>query len=889
MISHLKRRISVFAAVAVMAAGVPALTTVSPASAAPATTAITVVTDDATYLTCPASASIPSAGFTDTTSTDVDCIAYYGITKGTTATTYEPTASVPRWAMALYLTRAMNEAGVTLGTGADQGFTDISGKSAEIQTAINQLKQAGVTTGTTATTYSPDDNVSRQQMAMFIERMLDTITVGPGGVSDAELVGGAATTYINSNCDAAQACTGLYNYTDIDSGAVTVEASIAIKELYQLGIHDGVSATTFNPDADMTRAAMASFLVGALDHSNLRPAGLHMQASTYSTIVATTPTLHVSYRDASFDPIVSTAVDVFHWKPTGLEGDRAFATASGLCEDAVLTTGSITACLIDANEPATDLTGNMVPTAAATAPLSQALGAAGTDNYYAWTAATATAFDNDLHSSGTTYSTIQVVGNPVLADIHCSNDVPAYAATTSDEEGTVHFGKVTTITCQATNLTDADTYTNVPAPSKVITMNRTRVNTNLGGVASSAISDAEAVTGYTDATGAVSFTVTGPADPGAGAVVGNTVKDTITLTCTGCTITQGTLPLANTGGHMTLAGEVLTLILHYKAAADAGGRVALTQASTSGLAATASITRTATATHYDQYGDPFPASSITFSSTNWLPAGLVCTAAAPGVCTTNVAHGLAVGDDINLAATGALRATGSTPAIAAAAVTGFTVGTVPSTTTFTLKGSNAVAVTTTTESTAAGPAFATTTSFASTARTTNAAGVATYSWADTESTSGMDLITATPAAGTAATSKYHRLAAPADVAEVGDADPTIDNNDVKYGCVEFDAVGQDYIVVHEIATAAATNPTVAYMQFTYDSNDQYGTVGSAAAGLDGTPSTQAAWVTAMTSTCTAGAAVTVTGPLEPGGVSSSIANVEYGTGLTTDIVRHVTG
>ena len=79
----------------------------------------------------------------------------------------------------------------------------------------------------------------------------------------------------------------------------------------------------------------------------------------------------------------------------------------------------------------------------------------------------------------------------------------------------MHFGQVTTITCQAANIdgaamaSTADAFTNVPAPLSVITMNRTRVNTNLGGVASSAISDAEAVTGYTDATGAVSFTITG--------------------------------------------------------------------------------------------------------------------------------------------------------------------------------------------------------------------------------------------------------------------------------------------------------------------------------------------------------------------------------------------
>ena len=890
MFSHLKRRIGVLTAVAVLAALVPALTSVSPVSAAPKATAVVAVGSAPTFLACPASADIPSAGFTDTTSTDVDCIAYYGITQGTTATTYEPTASVSRWQMALYLTRAMNEAGVTLGTGADQGFTDISGKSAEIQTAINQLAQAGVTTGVTATTYVPDNNVSRQQMAMFIERMLDTITVGPGGTSDAELVGGATTTYINSDCGGVQACTALYNYTDIDSGSVTVEASNAIKELYDLGIHDSLSATTFSPASDMTRAAMATFLVGALNHSNLRPEGLIMQASAYSTIVNAAPTGHISYRDASFDPIVSTAVDVFTWKATGIEGDRAFATATGLCEDAVLTTGAITGCYIDANEPATDLSGNLVPTFNTTGALVQATGVVGTDVYHAWTAAAATAFDNDLHSSGVTYDTISVVGNPTAGDINCTNDVPAYAATAT-QDATRHFGAVTTITCQVGNLTtDAETYVNVPKALATVTMNRNRVNDSLGGVASAAVSDAEAVIGYTDATGAVSFTITGPADPGAGLVVANHVTDTITLTPgVVTTITQGSLPAVNTGGHMSRAGEVLTLKISYKATADVGGRVALTQTASSGLAATASITRSVTATHYDQYGDVFPASTVTFTSVNRLHEGATCTAADPSVCTLT-AHGLSVADDIQIVTKGNFVGSCGVAVDAVTADAGalgagaFTVTTATDANTFTASCSDdAWHADGETESDAAGPTVFSTTSFASAARTTNAAGVATYSWADTESTSGVDEITATPGAGTPATVDYFRLAAATDVAEVGDGNVARADNEVNYGCVEFDSVGKDYILV-KMDDLDTSDPIYSYMQFTYDDNDHFGTGGAAAALLDGVPATQAAWVTAMTATCAAGNVVAF-----PGGVVSSIANVEYGTGLSTDIVRHTLG
>ena len=96
MFSNFKKRLGVFTAIAVMSALVPALS-VSVASAAPQTALTAVSATDVTTLSaCPASASTPAAGFTDTTSTDVDCIAYYGITTGVTATTYEPSANIPR-------------------------------------------------------------------------------------------------------------------------------------------------------------------------------------------------------------------------------------------------------------------------------------------------------------------------------------------------------------------------------------------------------------------------------------------------------------------------------------------------------------------------------------------------------------------------------------------------------------------------------------------------------------------------------------------------------------------------------------------------------------------------------------------------------------------------
>lgn len=95
-----------------------------------------------------------------------------GITTGTTDTTYSPDATVIRAHMALFLTRLYEAvAGVDAPAGGDTGFTDISDRSAEQQAAIAQIKTMGVTTGTSPTTYSPANNVTRAQMGSFVARI----------------------------------------------------------------------------------------------------------------------------------------------------------------------------------------------------------------------------------------------------------------------------------------------------------------------------------------------------------------------------------------------------------------------------------------------------------------------------------------------------------------------------------------------------------------------------------------------------------------------------------------------------------------------------------------------------------------------------------------------
>ena len=121
------------------------------------------------------------------------------ITTGTTDTTYEPDDPVIRVHMALFLTRFYEVVTGVEAPAADTEFTDIGDRNDEQQAAIGQLfglkdpTGTPVTTGTTATTFSPSNNVTREQMASFVARMyraLDALpdpTEAPGAPTGVEV------------------------------------------------------------------------------------------------------------------------------------------------------------------------------------------------------------------------------------------------------------------------------------------------------------------------------------------------------------------------------------------------------------------------------------------------------------------------------------------------------------------------------------------------------------------------------------------------------------------------------------------------------------------------------------------------------------------------------
>ncbi|MDJ0664032.1 MAG: DUF4397 domain-containing protein [Acidimicrobiia bacterium] len=154
---------------------------------------------------------------------DINKIALLGITKGTGPDTFSPSDSVTRGQMAAFLNRALG-----LNPSAVDFFTDDD--SSIFEADINAIAAAGITKGTSAATYSPNDPVTRGQMAAFLVRAFNI----PPSAVDA--------------------------FTDDDGTLFEAE----INALAAAGITKGTSATTYSPDAPVTRAQMATFLVRAL-------------------------------------------------------------------------------------------------------------------------------------------------------------------------------------------------------------------------------------------------------------------------------------------------------------------------------------------------------------------------------------------------------------------------------------------------------------------------------------------------------------------------------------------------------------------------------------------------------------------------------------------------
>ena len=148
-----------------------------------------------------------------------------GITSGTSATTFSPDASCTRGQMATFLWRA---AGSPEPVSKTSPFVDVAA-DAYYAKAVQWAYEQGIAGGTSATTFSPDQTCTRGQMTTFLWRNAGS----PAVVSSIE------------------------PFADIPTSAYY---ATAVQWAYEEEITSGTSATTFSPNNACTRAQMVTFL-----------------------------------------------------------------------------------------------------------------------------------------------------------------------------------------------------------------------------------------------------------------------------------------------------------------------------------------------------------------------------------------------------------------------------------------------------------------------------------------------------------------------------------------------------------------------------------------------------------------------------------------------------
>ena len=374
--------------------------------------------------------AVADQGFTDLGTLDfavthINCLAYYGISAGRTADTFDPSSNVSRRHMALFLYAAAARMGVDLMEGdmaAD--FGDIADLGEDMQNAITALARNGILAGRSDMAYEPFADITRAEMAVALVNLLDHTPGAPVHKNRQGLF------ILGDDAQTAQ----LPNDSFDDAYATQSQpVNNAISAAYELGITSGVGdGTMFGPSMSVSRANMAVFIVNALNHSNLRPAGLTAQVMN-GTITA-------SVRDASFAPVVNQAIDAFR-AAVAFE-DKAFKD-DGTCSSRTTLIDGATKCEIDGADPVTDSGGNSTFAQLDTATIGKGL------TVWLWEGDIGDKFGTD-----TDYFEMSVMPTDTGAPAASSSD---WKTDVAEGATKVHFSVTVTVTVQLQGTDGTDT------------------------------------------------------------------------------------------------------------------------------------------------------------------------------------------------------------------------------------------------------------------------------------------------------------------------------------------------------------------------------------------------------------------------------------------------
>ena len=166
---------------------------------------------------------------------DIGCLYNPGVVRGTTATTFSPDDTLNREQAAALIQRAMSVALIwCTGDRAAPSFSDLTSTSFAYG-EILCLYRSGLSNGTTATTFSPSAPATRAETAALVARLYRFLPT--------------------KTCP-----TTPPPFTDTTGNW----ASDDIACVYGLGIDTGTTATTFSPDDTLTRSDMVTILARTL-------------------------------------------------------------------------------------------------------------------------------------------------------------------------------------------------------------------------------------------------------------------------------------------------------------------------------------------------------------------------------------------------------------------------------------------------------------------------------------------------------------------------------------------------------------------------------------------------------------------------------------------------
>ena len=569
---------------------------------------------------------------------------------------------------------------------SDQMFTDVSDMHA-FKDAINCIAYYGITNGTgDGSTYSPNNDVTRAEMAVFIARAAGVAGVDLGDAmgdefDDLDGVWQEARDAINQLADNGMISSGGdYRPDDAVTRAemahflvgLLVEASPNVKmangmillgsgqgaaaddwfgdaraalprandaevsAIYELGITKGASAaagaeegkppldSNYEPHGTVDRGQMAAFITRALAHTAARPEGISAQYADGELII--------SARDANFAPMPDTVVDVFQIATS--DADLAFR-ANGACAEVEAVSGNHR-CEIDSGDDETDNDGDIM---AGRLTVGQGL------SVWAWT--------------GDTGDTVG--GDTDLFRLDIPKGADAAAVATRVHVGTdfsaslVHVGSSVVYTVQlqsaAGRSTTVGTDGKKPATFEVLlstyamadTTDDNTENPTRGATALSV--SREKIT--TDAEGKATFTVSAPADtapsarqhkfqvdvsidpldnaPGDGSFY-TTADGTTAITG----VANGFVPVRSGTADLTATPVTGALVFSTDESTRATtGTVTLTTAAEYVLASARGASNSATVKIVDQYGDPISGASITLAHTSDTDTAATTTISRP--------------------------------------------------------------------------------------------------------------------------------------------------------------------------------------------------------------------------------------------------------------------